>query len=39
VVEHRSGTANGNADALSRCGATDMMDMSVAGEGGRSVKD
>lgn len=39
VVKHRSGTSNGNADALSRCGATDMMDMSVAGEGGRSVEN
>ena len=38
-VEHRAGTANSNADALSRCGATDTMDMSVAGEGGRSVKE
>lgn len=38
VMEHRAGTANGNADALSRC-ATDTMDMSVAGEGEKSVKD
>ena len=38
VVEHRAGTANGNADALSRC-ATDMMEKSVAGEEGRSVED
>ena len=38
VVEHRSGTANGNADALSRC-ATDIESMSVSGEEGRSVSD
>ena len=38
VVEHRSGTANGNADALSRC-ETDIESMSVAGEEGRSVSD
>ena len=35
-VEHRAGTANSNADALSRC-ATDK-DTSVAGEEGRSVR-
>ena len=35
-VQFRAGTANGNADPPSRCGATDTMDMSVAGEGGRS---
>ena len=37
VVEHRAGTANGNADALSRW-ATDKVDISVAGEEGRSVE-
>ena len=35
TVEHRAGTANGNADALSRC----VTDMSAAGEGGRNVED
>ena len=36
TVEHRAGSANGNADALSRC-ATDIEDMSVAEEEGWNV--
>ena len=42
-VVHRAGSANGNADALSRAAlveATDSMtNESVAGEGGRNVKN
>ena len=42
-VVHRAGSANGNADALSRAalqGATDSTDNeSVVGEGGRNVED
>ena len=41
-VVHRAGSANGNADALSRAalqGATDSTDNeSVVGEGGRNVE-
>ncbi len=37
-VEHRAGTANGNAYALSRAATDVTTSSSVAGEGGRSVK-
>ena len=39
TVTHRAGAANGNADALSRVATDSATDMSVAGEGGRSVID
>ena len=39
TVTHRAGAANGNADALSRAATDSATDMSVAGEGGRSVID
>ena len=39
TVTHRAGAANGNADALSRAPTDSATDMSVAGEGGRSVVD
>lgn len=37
-VMHKAGIKNGNADALSRISTDNVNDMSVAGEGGRSVK-
>ena len=39
TIKHRSGKTNGNADALSRAPVWLRQDVSVAGEGGRSVRD
>ena len=36
-IVHRAGTANGNADALSRAATDTITNVSVAGEGGRNV--
>ncbi len=39
TVVHRAGSANGNADALSRAATEPTTTVSVAGEGERSVED
>ena len=39
TVVHRAGSANGNADALSRAATDSVTDTSVVGEGGRHVMD
>ncbi len=38
-VVHRAGTANGNADALSRAATDATIDVSVAGEEGRNIRN